>query len=79
MKILSADMATLPKAAIKKLVKKYVGADLTDDGAEELAKALERHARTIAKFAVKNAKKEKRSSVTKKDIQEYIFKKETSE
>ncbi|MGC8676334.1 MAG: histone-like protein [Candidatus Micrarchaeia archaeon] len=69
-------MAGLPKEAIKKMVMKYAHASITNDGAEAIAKMLDKKAEEIAKFAVKNAKKNKRSSVTKEDIQAYIFKKD---
>ena len=74
MKILSAEMASIPKQAIKKMVQGYFGLQITDDAAGALAKLLERRARKISRFAVKNAKKEKREKVTKKDIQEYVLK-----
>ncbi|MGC9037360.1 MAG: histone-like protein [Candidatus Micrarchaeia archaeon] len=62
--------------SVKKLVKKYTGSNITEDGAAEIARFLEKKAREIAKYAVKNAKKEKRNKVTKEDIESYIFKKE---
>jgi histone H3/H4 len=74
MKILSAEMASIPKQAIKKMVQEYFGLQITDDGAAAIARLLERRARKISKFAVKNAKKESREKVTKKDIQEYVLK-----
>jgi histone H3/H4 len=74
MKILSADMATIPRQAVKKIVKKYFGLQMTDDAAGAFAGLLEEKARRISTFAVKNAKKENRSKVTKKDIQDYVLK-----
>ncbi|MEM0074343.1 MAG: NFYB/HAP3 family transcription factor subunit [Candidatus Micrarchaeaceae archaeon] len=68
-------MASLSKEAIKKIVARYAHAKITDDAAAAMAAMLERKAREIARYAVKNAKKKKRVSVTKEDIQEYIFKK----
>ena len=77
MRILSADtMARIPKPAIKKLVKKYFEANITESGVEEMAAILEEEAKKMANFAVNNAKKNKRATVTKKDIQEYIYSKE---
>ena len=74
MKILSADMATIPRQAVKKLFNKYFGLQITDKGADALARVLEKKAKRISAFAVKNAKKDKRNKVTRKDIQEYILK-----
>ncbi len=65
----------IPPDAVKKLVKKYTGSNITSDGAAEIAKFLERKAKEIANFAVKNAKKKKRNKVTKEDIEAYIFQK----
>jgi len=67
-------VANIPKQAIKKLIKKYFGVNISDDGAVALAKILESKAKRISKFAVKNAKREKRDRVTKKDIEEYVLK-----
>ena len=53
----------IPPDAVKKLVKKYTGSNITSDGAAEIAKFLE------------NAKKKKRNKVTKEDIEAYIFQK----
>ena len=41
MKILSADMATIPKQAVKKIFNKYFGLQITDKGADALARVLE--------------------------------------
>ncbi|MEM3781426.1 MAG: NFYB/HAP3 family transcription factor subunit [Candidatus Micrarchaeaceae archaeon] len=68
-------MASLPKEAVKKIVAKYAHAKITDDAAAVMASMLEKKAREIAAYAVKNAKKNKHASVTKEDVQEYIFKK----
>ena len=73
MKILSADMASIPNSAIKKLVKKHFGANITDEGAAELAKILETEAKEISEYAVNNAKRDKRGKVTKDDILSYII------
>lgn len=74
MKILSADtVATIPNSAIKGMIKKYAKASITDDGAAAIAAILERKAKEIAKFAVKNAKKGSRDKVTKEDISAYTF------
>lgn len=67
-------MASIPKQAIKKLMKRYYKVNISDDGATALAKILESKAKRISRFAVKNAKKEKRDRVTKKDIEEYVLK-----
>ena len=66
-------MATIPGSSIKALVKKYFGADITDDGANEMARILERKANEISGFAVKNAKKKGRVKVTKEDITQYVI------
>ena len=74
MKILSTDlMAKIPKNSIKKLVKSYFGASITEDGADELAQILGRKANEISKFAVNNAKLKGRDKVTKEDIKKYIL------
>lgn len=74
MKILSAEkMAKIPKKSIKKLVKNYFGASITEDGADELAKILEKKANEISKFAVNNAKTKGRTKVTREDIKNYII------
>jgi histone H3/H4 len=79
MKILSAEMATIPKQAVKKIFGEHFGLQLTDDGAEALARVLEKKAKSISAYAVKNAKKEKRNKVTKKDIQDYVLKESSDE
>jgi histone H3/H4 len=66
--------ASIPKNAIKALVKKYAKANITDDGAEELAKILNQKAMEISAFAVKEAEKESRKKITKKDILKYSIK-----
>jgi len=67
-------MANIPKQAIKKLIKSYFKVNISDDGAIALAKILENKAKKISRFAVKNAKRERRDRVTKKDIEEYVLK-----
>jgi histone H3/H4 len=67
-------VANIPKQAIKKLIKKYFKVNISDDGAVALARILENKAKRISKFAVKNAQREKRERVTKKDIEEYVLK-----
>lgn len=74
MKILSAEMASIPKQAIKKMVQSSFGLQITDEAAGALAKLLERKAKKISKFAVENAKREKRGKVIRKDIEAYVFK-----
>ncbi len=66
-------MAKIPRAAIKQLVKGYFNANITESGVDELARMLESEAERISKFAVENAKKEKRGKVTKKDISKYVI------
>jgi len=75
MRILSADfMAQLSRDNIKKLVKKYTNANITDDGADAIAKLLEKKAREISSFAVRKAKEKKKNRITKEEINEYILK-----
>ncbi len=66
-------MANISKQAIKRIVKRCSGAAITDDGAEELAKVLEKQASKIADFAVKNAKKDGRSRIVKDDVRRYAI------
>ncbi len=74
MKILSAEfMASIPKASIKKFVKKRFKAHITDEGAEEIVKILEEKAERISKHAVGNARKDKREKVTKADVMKYVI------
>jgi len=74
MRILSADvMAQLSRESIKKLVKKYTNANITNDGAEAIARLLEKKAREISSFAVRKAKEKKRDKITKDEIKEYIL------
>jgi len=75
MRILSADiMARLSRENIKKLVKKYTNANITDEGADAIAKLLEKKAREISSFAVRKAKEKKKDKITKEEINEYILK-----
>lgn len=73
MKILSAEMAKIPKQAIQKMIHRSFGFKITDDAANAMAKMLERKAKSISRFAVKNASHDKRTKVTKKDIEEYVM------
>ncbi len=75
MKILSAEMAKIPAQTIKKIIKQDFGLQITDDAAVAFARVLGKKAEVISKFAVKNAKKEKRNKVTRKDIEDYVMKK----
>jgi histone H3/H4 len=68
-------MASIPKSAIKRLVKKYFKSDITDGGAEALALILEKEAVQISRHAVQNARNQKRDKVTGRDISEYLMKK----
>jgi histone H3/H4 len=74
MRILSAEMATIPKQAIKKMVMRSFGLKITDDAAAAIAAVLEKKAKKISLFAVKNAKRDKRNKVMKKDIEDYVMK-----
>lgn len=74
MKILSAEMANIPKTSIKKFVKTHFKANITEDGADEIVKILEEKAEEISKYAVSNAKKEGRSKVTRGDVMRYVIK-----
>lgn len=74
MKILSAEMASIPKASIKRFVGRYFKANITDDAADEIVRILEAKAKEISRFAVDNAKKEKRAKVTKSDVRKYVIK-----
>ena len=74
MRILSAEMATIPKQAIQRMISRSFGFKITDDAAAALAHMLESKAKKISKFAVKNAARGKRAKVTKKDIEEYVMK-----
>lgn len=66
-------MAKIPRAAIKKLVKSYFDVNITDRGADALARMLEKEAEKISRFAVENAKRENGGKVTRKDISKYII------
>ncbi|MEM3201560.1 MAG: hypothetical protein QXS78_01155 [Candidatus Micrarchaeaceae archaeon] len=75
MRILSADIvAGIPDDAVRAFVKKYAKVKITEDAVREIAKMLNAEATRISKFAVKNAKKEKRDKITKKDIMDYVLK-----
>ncbi len=67
-------MAKISKSSIKALVKRNFKVSITDDGAAEIAKILERKANEISRFAVKNAQKDGRGKVTKEDITKYLIK-----
>ena len=67
-------MAQLSRENIKKLVKKYTNANITDEGADAIARLLEKKAREISSFAVKKAKEKKKDKITKEEINEYILK-----
>ena len=69
-------MAKIPRNSIKQLVKSHFNASITEEGADALARMLEQEAERISRFAVENARKEKRSRVTKKDISMYIVNKD---
>ncbi len=67
-------MASIPKASIKKFVKRRFNANITDEGAEEIVKILEEKANDISKYAVSNAKKDRREKVTRSDVMKYVIK-----
>jgi histone H3/H4 len=69
-------MANISRAAIKQLVSRRFKAKITDNGVEAIARMLELEAERIAKFAVENARKEKREKVTGRDIERYIIERE---
>jgi histone H3/H4 len=50
------------------------GAKLSDKAAEAIAAVLEKKAKSIASYAVKNAKKKNRDVVLKEDIEDYMLK-----
>ena len=66
-------MASIPKQAIKKLIQKYAKVNITEDGAEALGKILEKKARQISEYAVKNAKKSGRIKITKEDVNKFAI------
>ncbi|MCL5100944.1 MAG: NFYB/HAP3 family transcription factor subunit [Candidatus Marsarchaeota archaeon] len=67
-------MARIPSSYIKKMLRESFGVNITEEGAEEVAKILEDKAREISEYAVFNAKKESRLKVTREDILDYIIK-----
>ena len=67
-------MGSISRSSIKKLIKRHFDVSITNGGAEEIAKILEGEAKNISSFAVKNAKKNSRDKVTKKDIHDYVIK-----
>ncbi|MDE1855941.1 MAG: NFYB/HAP3 family transcription factor subunit [Candidatus Micrarchaeota archaeon] len=66
-------MASIPSQSIKKLIKKYTGVNITNDGASALGKILEREAKTISRYAVGRARKHGRLKITKDDIKGYVI------
>jgi histone H3/H4 len=66
-------MPKIPKAVIKELVKDR-GLRLNEKAADAITKILEKKAKEIAEYAVKNAKKNNREKITKEDIEAYIMK-----
>jgi len=73
---LAADdiMSKISKATIKKIVRMHNGAKLSDKAAEAIAAVLEKKAKSIASYAVKNAKRKNRDVVLKEDIEDYMLK-----
>ena len=67
-------MSKISKATIKKLVNENSGVTLNDKAAEALVEILERKAKDIADYAVKNAKKKNRKTIMAEDIDEYVVK-----
>ncbi len=66
-------MPKIPKIVIKELVKDR-GLRLNEKAADAITKILEKKAKEIAEYAVKNAKKNNREKITKEDIEAYIMK-----
>ncbi len=66
-------MTRISNDSIKRFVKEHAKVNMTNDAASALAKILEGKAKTISKFAVRNAKKDGRSKITKEDILKYIM------
>ncbi len=66
-------MATIPRDAIKALIKSHFGVNITEEGADEMARIIESKANEMSGFAVSNAKKNGRSKVTKDDIKQYLI------
>ncbi|MCL4381475.1 NFYB/HAP3 family transcription factor subunit [Candidatus Marsarchaeota archaeon] len=66
-------MPKIPKTVIKELVKDR-GLRLNEKAADAITKILEKKAKEIAEYAVKNAKKNNREKITKEDIEAYIMK-----
>lgn len=67
-------VASISKQAIKDLIKRNYGFEITDDGAAAMARMIEKKAMIVSKFAVKNAKKDKRKEVTRRDLLAYAQK-----
>lgn len=63
----------ISNASIKKIVKKS-DVQISDSAANAIAKLLEKKARTIAKYAVKRAKKNGRDTVLSEDVDYYRLK-----
>jgi histone H3/H4 len=64
----------IPRAAIKKLVKKRKGVSLTDSAASSISLILEKKASRIAKYALARAKRAGRETILKEDIEAYRLK-----
>jgi|AUZZ01.1.fsa_nt_gi histone H3/H4 len=67
-------MSKISKVTIKRIVKTHNGTKISDKAAEAIAAILEKKAKSIAAYAVKNAKKRDRNVVLKEDIEDYILK-----
>ena len=69
-------MQSIPKNSIKKMLKNGSNPDLivSDKAAAAIASILEKKAKRIAKFAVKRARCQKRSTITVDDIDTYRLK-----
>lgn len=67
-------MPGISKATIKRIVRMNSGAKLSDKAAEAIAAILEKKAKNIASYAVKNAKRKNRDVVLKEDIENYMLK-----
>ncbi len=64
----------IPKATIRKIMKKDGDIKISDSAAEAIAEMLEKRAKSIANYAVKRAKKQGRKTVSQEDVDTYRMK-----
>lgn len=64
----------ISNATIKNIVNKRTRVKISADAADAIARMLEKKATSIASFAVKRAKKQKRNVVLEEDIDTYRLK-----